>query len=132
MKEPDFDIQIFLNGANFNEFNINLTDIKITKFLVDNPVGKWGCKVTTKWFQMSWTPFSLQVSVRERIIQTGRSGSACAIDTLGMLGSWATGSVVLRNGADFLNESKLANSWRVRKDEALISDWIPIYSAAII
>lgn len=135
LNEPDFDIKLLVNDEEYNYSTI-LNEFKIRKIKGSTLKGNSKIySVSSKYFTIKFSPFSVGVSLSPLITNTIYNGNACSIGTNGLVGAWEINSMRYRNGelldGNFLTREvikKYSNSWRVRPMENIISDWSPTYS----
>lgn len=129
-----YDVRVLVNGLEYDT-TIALKRINIMSLTLDNSA----FVITSKYFKIKWTPSSVTVSLSNFITNSGSNYPGCMIRTDGLAG--------LRNG-DILDDYNLrsrfgvyvtlssnetemkefVNSWRVFKNESVISNWLPMYS----
>ena len=134
LNEPHFDVKILVNRIEYQNDTI-LTGLKIRKLTETLLKGDSGSYViTSKYFSIIWSPFTVSISLSSFITNTGRNGNGCAIKTEGLMGSWETQTLRYRFGnevngvLDPATIKNFVNSWRVTQNESIISNWLPLYS----
>ena len=135
LNDPHFDVKVMVNGREYDNSTI-LSRFKITKLKGNDLLGDAGSfMISNKYFTVKWSPFSVSVSLSSFLTNTGRFGDGCAIRTEGIVGGWESQRLRYRfgNEVDEQNlDSKIikeyVNSWRVWKNESIISNWLPMYS----
>jgi hypothetical protein len=86
LNDPHFDVKILVNGREYDNSTV-LSSFKIKNLKATDLMGHSGTSmiISSKYFTIKWSPFSVSVSLASFITNTGRYGNGCAIRTEGLV-----------------------------------------------